>query len=201
MKKPTIKDIQKVIKELVLPFYQIERDMALPIPKRRDENSAEHSWSVAFLACALAPHIDANLDLGTVSQFATIHDLVEIFAGDTSVWDDNSIISKDEREEKALGHIATRFAHFPWIAQTIQAYERKDSDEANYVWAIDKLIAVIIRSFDQGRFYREHKISKAKYDQNMVAHRKKAYAHPGVAVYYDQIQALFDEHPEYFYQK
>lgn len=39
-----------------------------------------------MLACSLAHEIDPTLDIGKISQFAIAHDLVEVYADDTSVF-------------------------------------------------------------------------------------------------------------------
>jgi len=105
---PKLRELLELTTKLMLPFYQVERDLMLPIKPRRAENDVEHSWSVAFLACSLAPEIDKRLDLGKIAQFAIVHDVVEVFAGDTSPWHDQATrVSKDEREEKALQHISS----------------------------------------------------------------------------------------------
>ncbi|MEK7152377.1 MAG: HD domain-containing protein, partial [Patescibacteria group bacterium] len=119
MSRPTHTQIEYLLRTLVLPFYHIKRDMPLPIGERRRENDAEHSWSIAMLACSLAREIDPNLDVGKICQFAVAHDLVEVYAGDTSTFaSEAKHASKAEREEKALQTITREFAHFPWIIET-----------------------------------------------------------------------------------
>lgn len=202
MTKPSSSDIEKLLNELVFPFYELERDMLVPVKKRRNENDAEHSWSLAFIACSLAHELDKTLDIGKVCQFAMVHDLVEIFAGDTSVWADEKLhANKAERELEAIETIKRKYTEFPWIASIVQEYERKDSNEARYVYAMDKYIGLAIRHMDKGQFYREHKITKAQFDKMLKVHRTKAQAHAGVAKIYEQIRAAIDAHPEYFYQE
>jgi 5'-deoxynucleotidase YfbR-like HD superfamily hydrolase len=204
MEKPTHDEVKGLISEVILPFYEIERDMLLPtVPEgqRRNENDAEHSWSVAMLACTLAPHIDPGLDIGKVSQFAIVHDLVELFADDTSVWaEDSALAAKDQKEANALAQLKERFSNFPWLIETVEAYEKQDSNEALYVRAIDKYIAVAIRFMDGGEFYRNRGITKEIFDRNLATHREKAHGHPGVAEYYEQVRAEYDAHPEHFHQ-
>lgn len=202
MSKPALSDLETLMTKLVFPFHLVERDAMLPIKSRRYENDVEHSWSVALLACSLAPEIDKKLDIGQVAQFAIVHDLVEIFAGDTSPWHEETVrASKEEREEKALQLIATQFSAFPWIHQTIQDYESKASNEARYVWAVDKVIILLLRYLDKGKYYVDNGITKQLFDERLTAHRKKAHAHPTIGEYYEQLLALFEAHPEYFYRE
>lgn len=186
----------------MLPFYEIERDLAVPIYKRRRENDAEHSWSLAMLACSLAPELDSTLDVGNVCMFATVHDVVEIYSGDTSVWaPQERHLSKSKREKAALAKIKHTFAAFPWIGNTIEAYERKDTPEANFVWALDKFLNLLIVYADKGTYNIEnHKVTKEMHEQQLIPHRIKAHAHPAVVPYYEELRSLFDSHPEYFFQ-
>lgn len=199
MKDPTLDDLELLMTKLVLPFYQIERDAVPPIEPRRFENDVEHSWSVAFLACSLAPEIDNSLDVGKIAQFAIVHDLIEVFAGDTSPWHGKEVReSKEDREEKALKHIAKHFSRFPWIVRTIEEYESRSSNEAKFVWAVDKVIILLMRYLDRGQYYVDNGITKQLFDERLVAHRKKAHAHPKIGEYYEQLLTVFEKHPEYF---
>lgn len=198
--KPSQAQVDELLDELVIPFYNVFRDMHLPGTDRR-ENDAEHSWSLSLLACSLAPHIDTTLNIGLVCQFAIVHDLVEVYADDVSVWADDAVLaSKQLKEAAALEKIAEKFKHFPWLVETLQKYESQDTNESRYVRAIDKYIAVCIRFKDGGEFYRSEKITKEFFDKNMEIHRKKAQGHPGAAEYYERIRAEYDKHPEHFYQ-
>jgi len=203
MEKPTHGEVKELISEVILPFYGVERDMLVPTQPegyRRNENDAEHSWSVTILACSLAGHIDPTLDVGLVSQFGSVHDLVEVYAIDTSTWaDDDALAAKPRIEAEALAKIKSRWANFPWLVATVEAYERLDTKEALYVRAIDKYIASTIRFMDGGEFYRSHGITREIFERNLAIHRQKAHGHPGVAYYYEQIRAEYDQHPEHFY--
>jgi 5'-deoxynucleotidase YfbR-like HD superfamily hydrolase len=201
MQKPTLKDVEELMAKLMLPLYQVERIAVPPIEPRRFENDVEHSWSVAFLACSLAPEIDKNLDVGKIAQFAIAHDVIEAFAGDTSPWQPKKVRdSKKEREAQALQHIEKHFSRFPWIIQTIKEYELHASNEAKFVWAVDKVIILLMRYLDQGRYYVENGITKRHFDEGLVANRKKAHAHPQIGEYYEQLLELFEKHPEFFSQ-
>ena len=47
--------------------------------------------------------MDSKLDVGKICQFATVYDLVEVYAGDTSSFaDESKKATKEQREENAL---------------------------------------------------------------------------------------------------
>jgi 5'-deoxynucleotidase YfbR-like HD superfamily hydrolase len=68
---------------------------------RRRENTAEHSWHVAMMALVLADAADAPVDPMRVSKLLLVHDIVEIDAGDTFVYDVDGQESKAARERAA----------------------------------------------------------------------------------------------------
>lgn len=205
MKQPNHRDAKDLIHNLLLPFYLVERDMLVPIQspgRRRNENDAEHSWSVAVLACSLAQHIDSNLDVGLVAQFALVHDLVELYAGDTSVWASDILLkSKESSEAVALKRLKGDFKNFPWLISTVEKYEKQDSNEALFVRAIDKYIALCVRFMDDGEYFIRSKITKKIFDKNMTVHREKAHGHKGAAKYYEKIREEYEAHPEHFYSE
>lgn len=205
MEKPSHEQVKELLGEVVLPFYDVNRDMLIPTQprgERRFENDAEHSWSLAVIACSLAPHIDPDLDIGLVSQFAIVHDLVEVYADDTSIWADKTALdSKQANEEEALDRIKAKFSHFPWLVETLEKYEQQDTPEALYIRSIDKYVGHTIRLLDEGEAYTTllH-ITKEMFEAVTEAQRHKVEGHLGAAEYYGFIIDDWMAHPEYFHQ-
>ena len=72
----------------------------------RVENSAEHSWHLAVMVILLAEYAaDEELNLFRAVQMALVHDLVEIDAGDTFVYDEAAAADKAQREQAAAERI------------------------------------------------------------------------------------------------
>ena len=78
----------------------VDRQCEIMSGKRR-ENSAEHSWHFALTAWLLGSYAHVDLNLNHVVKMALIHDLVEIDAGDTFVYDEKGREEKREVEAKA----------------------------------------------------------------------------------------------------
>lgn len=199
--KPDFDDLDKVMRELVVPFYTTERAVPLPLKTgRRQENDAEHSWSIALLAAMLAPHVDPGLDLGKICQFAIVHDLTEVYAGDTSAFaPDTEHQTKEEREHASLARIAKDFAHFPWLVETLTAYERQDTDEARFVRSIDKVVPLLFDYFSEGLYYHENKHTMEDFVAFMQRPREKAKIHPGAFAYHEAVMAVLLSRPELFH--
>jgi putative hydrolase of HD superfamily len=198
-----VDDAKDLMAELLMPFKNTYRDMLIPtkVPGEwRLENDAEHSWSLAVLACCLIPRIDPSLDSGLVCELSVAHDIVERYAADTSVWASQAELdAKPVREAEARQKIDQRFSHFPWLTKTIDMYERKDTAEAQYVGGADKFIALAQRFTDGGKYWQERKITKEKYDVVIAKLSNKAHAHPGVGRYFDLIRRDYDSIPDQFY--
>ncbi len=113
------------------------------VDQSRFENSAEHSWHVSLMAMVLLEHADApeTIDPLRVTNMLVIHDLVEIYAGDTWLYDADEQLSQAQREstaaEKLYGLLPADQAK-EWQALW-EEFEQRQSADAKYAAAIDAL--------------------------------------------------------------
>jgi len=111
------------------------------VDRTRFENSAEHSWHLAVMALLLAEHANTPLDLFKVVKMLLIHDLVEIYAGDTWLYDPEANASQAEREQdsaaKLFGLLPTDQAEA--FTQLWLEFEARQTPEAQYAAALDAL--------------------------------------------------------------
>lgn len=56
---------------------------SLVVNGKREENDAEHSWHMALVALTIKEYFQGEVDLEKSLKMILIHDLVEIYAGDT----------------------------------------------------------------------------------------------------------------------
>jgi putative hydrolase of HD superfamily len=151
------------------------------------ESDTDHTVMLGLVACAFAARHLPDLDLGLIAQFALVHDLVEVYAGDTPTLriNDAQRESKEEREQAALMRIMREFTALPWLAATIAVYEQRRRPEARYVKAMDKLLPKITHIANRGRTLRDQGFSMgelvARYEQQLDELR----------VYADDFPALF----------
>ncbi len=76
------------------------------VDQARYENSAEHSWHVVLMALVLVEHANVStLDLFRVLKMLLIHDLVEIYAGDTWLYDSQAALVQAENETIAANRL------------------------------------------------------------------------------------------------
>jgi putative hydrolase of HD superfamily len=182
------------LQSLLLKFQIVERRTRHPETRRR-ENDVEHSYHLAMAAWFLAPHF--NLDKDRAIRVALAHDLVEIYAGDTFAFAEQADIDgKDEREEIALEQLRRECADFPELLECIEDYKHKGSEEAKFVYALDKIMPAIMNYLDGGETWRDHKVTIEKFQ----AEKEKKIPQDSVLyLYYTELLAMLRETPEYFH--
>jgi putative hydrolase of HD superfamily len=111
------------------------------------ESDTDHSVMLGLVACAFADAHVPDLDVGLVAQFALVHDLVEVYAGDTPTLRALSAVEtadKQRREHDAYLRIFDEFAPLlPWLPARIAEYERRCTPQARFVKALDELLPKI----------------------------------------------------------
>ncbi len=73
---------------------------SLALNKRR-ENDAEHSWHMAMVALTLKEYFIEEVDLEKSLKMILIHDLIEIYAGDTPVYGAKRPNKREEETQAA----------------------------------------------------------------------------------------------------
>lgn len=175
--------------QLALQFGRVNRATYHP-DGTTPESDTDHTVMLGLIACALAPHIRSDLDVGLVAQYALVHDLVEAYANDTHTLrlpSTEAQADKQRREQLAYLRIAEEFAmSMPWLVTTIAEYEARRTPEARYVKALDKLMPKITHFLNGGATIREQGMSfeELRNRYEVQADEMRAYA--------DDFPALFD---------
>jgi putative hydrolase of HD superfamily len=111
------------------------------------ESDTDHTVMLGLVACAFAAKHFPCLDLGLVAQFALVHDLVEVYAGDTPTLHqltERQRVGKADREHRAWQRIDVELRDLlPWVPDMIARYEARDTPEARFVKAMDKVLPKI----------------------------------------------------------
>ena len=71
----------------------------------RLENDAEHAWHMAVMALLLSGYSNEKVDVLKVVSLLLVHDLVEIYAGDTFAYDEEGKKTQRERELAAADRL------------------------------------------------------------------------------------------------
>lgn len=167
---------------------QIFRQSAL-MDSSRLENDAEHSWHFAMMALILAEHAREEVDLSRVIKMALIHDIVEIDAGDSFVYDDAAMATKQERELAAADRI---FNLLPAdqagdLRALWDEFELQETPEARFAGAIDRLCGLLANYKTQGSGWKRHGVVASR-----IRERNSHIVH-GAPVLWDLVQGFIAE--------
>lgn len=156
------------------------------------ESDADHTVMLGLVACQFAAEFMPTLNLGIVAEYALVHDLVEVFAGDTPTL---RALSPEERQAKKDREAAAQAAlchTFPgWLAYRLVAYEAQADPEALYVWAMDKLLPKITHILNGGVTLSNalmgwHELAQ-RYGQQEVELGKYAAEYPALMVLREEL--------------
>lgn len=178
---------------LILKLQDVIR--AFYLPRGDKENDVEHSYHLAMMAWYLNDSCDLKLDTDRLLKYALLHDLVEAYVGDVSAFDSKGRIGKLERESNALKRFAKEFPEIQEMAPYIAGYMRHDDPESKFVYALDKLLPMIMIYLDNGRTWLEDGFSFT--DIHSVQGDKIALSEP-VNELYLQLTKIFSSRPELF---
>ena len=133
--------------------------------KSRAENSAEHSWHITLMAVLLHEHaVFAELDLLKVIKMLLIHDIVEIDAGDTFLYDEAGKLSAAEKEMASALRI---FGLLPkkqadeFMAIWLE-FEERITAEAKYAASIDAIQPLLNHLITANINDNPHNMTKTK---------------------------------------
>ena len=148
--------------------FVIEADKLKSVVRRNDladgsrrENTAEHSWTLALMAVVLAEHAAEPVDVAAVVRMVVVHDLVEIDAGDTDVYDDGGRATQAEREARAADRL---FSLLPadqgaGLRAVWDEFEHGTTAEARFARSLDRLAGFLLNEVSGGRSWRERGVT------------------------------------------
>ena len=124
----------------------------------RRENDAEHAWHMAIMAYILREYSNESIDIAKVMLMCLIHDIVEIDAGDTYAYDEQSKKSQHERENAAKERIYSLLPpdQRAELAELFEEFEERKSPEARFARAMDNFQPLLLNDDNQGESWREH---------------------------------------------
>lgn len=109
----------------------------------RAESDAEHSWHLATFLLLLEDELP-EADFPKVLKLALIHDLPEIYAGDTNPYR-GDLTNKEENEKAAADKLFNMLPSTPKLKfkQLFEEYLNQTTIEARLVKSADKLMPLI----------------------------------------------------------
>jgi len=118
----------------------------------RRENDAEHSWHLALMVVLLAEYAEEPIDVGHTIRLVVVHDLVEIYAGDSPVFVPGAADDQQEREIAAAERLFGLLP--PDQAAAMRAlwdeFEAGVTPEARFGKAMDRLEPMLLNWLNGG---------------------------------------------------
>lgn len=126
-------------------------------PDGRAQTNAEHSYRLGHMCLQYVGSQRPDLDPSIVMAMCYVHDLKEVYAGDTPIRNEELLRSKEEREEAGLAMLLTHdITENSFMGKVIQRYEAGKDPESKFVHAMDKFEPIEFAIQTEGATYRIH---------------------------------------------
>ena len=155
----------------------------------RPENDAEHSWHLAMMIIVLAEHSDTPIDLLKVIKMVLIHDIVEIDAGDTFIYDTQKSHTNTDNERMAAKRI---FGLLPKeqadeLIAIWEEFETGETNEAKFAKSMDRFEPLLQNTSNNGGSWKEFDVDYEK------VYEKKKVIKAGSSSLWNYAENLIDE--------
>lgn len=137
--------------------------------KSRRETDAEHSWHIAVMAMLFAEDAPKGVDRNRSMRMCLVHDLVEIYAGDTFCYDKKAGEDKAEREQRAAEKL---FSILPEkdgkeIYELWTEFEQQKTADAMFAASLDRLQPIINNILTDGHTWKKGKVKREQVEERM----------------------------------
>ena len=135
----------------------------------RRENDAEHSWHIAVMALLFTEYAAEPVDIGRAVKMCVVHDLIEIYAGDTFAYDVAGNKDKAQREQAAADKL---FAMLPQeqgneIRILWEEFDAMQTPDAKYAACMDRLQPFLHNTLTGGHTWVESGTNRASVEKRM----------------------------------
>ncbi len=142
----------------------------LLIDKSRRENDAEHSWHIAVMAMLFEEYAIEKVDVGRAAEMCVVHDLVEIYAGDTFAYDPKGNEDKEKREAEAAERL---FKQLPeeqgvMIRELWEEFDAMETADARYAACLDRIQPFLHNTLTDGHTWVEGGTNRAAVEKRMA---------------------------------
>ncbi len=142
----------------------------LLIDKSRRENDAEHSWHIAVMALLFEEYAIEPVDVKRAVMMCVVHDLVEIYAGDTFAYDIAANADKKEREQEAAYRL---FGRLPddqgtMIRELWEEFDDVKTPDAKYAACMDRIQPFLHNTLTDGHTWVESGTNRAVVEKRMA---------------------------------
>ncbi len=136
----------------------------------RRENDAEHSWHIALMALLFEEYVSEPVNISRAVKMCLVHDLIEIYAGDTFAYDVAGNADKAEREAAAADKL---FAQLPSeqgseIRSLWEEFDAMQTPDAKYAACMDRLQPFLHNTLTSGHTWVESGTARPSVEKRMA---------------------------------
>lgn len=136
----------------------------------RRENDAEHSWHIAVMALIFEEYAAEPVNVSRAVKMCVVHDLIEIYAGDTFAYDVAGNADKAEREAAAADKL---FAQLPneqgaEIRSLWEEFDAMQTPDAKYAACMDRLQPFLHNTLTSGHTWVESGTARKSVEKRMA---------------------------------
>ena len=126
----------------------------------RKENDAEHAWHMAVMTVLLSEYANEEIDVLRTMTMLLIHDLVEIYAGDTYAYDEEGKKTQKRRELAAADRL---FQMLPEdqgkkFREIWEEFEAENTSESRFARTMDNLQPMMLNAATDGKSWADRGI-------------------------------------------
>ena len=142
----------------------------LLLDRSRRENDAEHSWHIAVMALLFEEYAVESVDVSRAVKMCIVHDLVEIYAGDTFAYDVKGNEDKEAREAEAADRL---FGQLPddqgkMIRELWEEFDAMETADAKYAACMDRLQPFLHNTLTEGHTWVEGGTDRTAVEKRMT---------------------------------
>lgn len=130
----------------------------LLVSGERRENDAEHSWHVAVMALLFKEYFVEEPNVERAIKMLVVHDLIEIYAGDTFAYDVKGNESKAEREAAAADKLYSQLP--PEQGSELKAlweeFDGMETVDAKYAACLDRIQPLLHNTLTEGHTWQNN---------------------------------------------
>lgn len=194
--KGNIEDFNKKMQFLMIADQMkgIYRQTIL-MDKSRRETDAEHSWHIALMAMVLSDYAPMGTDINRVIKMVLVHDLVEIYAGDTFCYDYKASQDKEMREMEAANRLFSIIPDGEEYKKLWIEFDEKETPDALFAAALDCLQPFMNNFITDGHTWRRGGVTLQKVQKRMAVIEK------GLPAAWELVQKIIEDSVEKGYIK
>ena len=170
-----VKDFPKKLQQQMIFIAEVDKlknifRRTILTDSSRRENDAEHSWHLALMAIVLEEYTAEPVNLGRVLTMVTVHDLIEIYAGDTFAFDAAANQDKAQREqaaaEKLFGMLDQEQGHK--FRQLWEEFDAMNTADSRFAASLDRIQPFMHNVLTEGHTWKLGSVTKEQVYRRMA---------------------------------